>query len=282
MGSVRGVDGLLTFSKSVKVRWKSSVYSTLKLPRHARERSETGIYHVMLRGINRQSIFEDDEDKGRLFETLKRYKKVSNYEIYGYCFMDNHVHILLKESTEPISLMIKRISGSYVYWFNWKYERCGHLLQERYKSEVVESDAYFLTVLRYIHQNPVKAGLAKNVTDYKWSSFHEYIEKPLITEINFALDMFSPNRKKAIELFAAYMNEQKNDQCLDYEEKARVPDSEIRVILAEQGVPDANRLQRLDRQKRDEIIRVLKSVEGVTVRQLARITGISKSVIGRV
>jgi len=131
------------------------------MPRHARQRSETGIYHIILRGINKQIIFEDNEDKERLLDTLKRYKPVSNYELYGYCFMDNHIHILIKETTEPISMVVKRISGSYVAWFNWKYGRCGHLFQERFKSEAVENDAYFLTVLRYIHQNPVKAGLVK-------------------------------------------------------------------------------------------------------------------------
>jgi len=236
----------------------------------------------MLRGINKQSIFEDEEDKQRLFKTLKRFKTVSNYELYGYCFMDNHVHILIKEITELISLAVKRISGSYVYWFNWKYERCGHLLQERFKSEAVENDAYFLTVLRYIHQNPVRAGLAKNISEFRWSSFHEYIGKPIITDIDFVLDLFSPDRKKAVELFTAYMNEQNNDLCLDYAEKTRVPDSKIRAILLEHNISDINQLLQLEKQKRDKIIRFLKSVEGVTIRQLSRLTGISKSVIDRI
>lgn len=81
--------------------------------------------------------------------------------------MDNHVHLLIKEITKPLSLGVKRICGSFVYWFNRKYNRCGHLFQERYKSEAVESDSYFLTVLRYIHQNPVKARITKNVSDFR-------------------------------------------------------------------------------------------------------------------
>ena len=131
----------------------------------------------MLRGINKQTIFEDVEDKARFLETLNKYKAISKYEIYSYCLMDNHIHLLLKESEETISEVIKRISSSYVYWYNLKYERCGHLFQERFKSENVENRAYFITVLRYIHQNPVKAGLAKTVFKSKWTSINEYINK---------------------------------------------------------------------------------------------------------
>lgn len=145
------------------------------MSRYARRKSKSGIYHIMLRGINRQDIFEDDEDRQRLLETIKHYKTVSDYEIYGYCLMSNHVHLLLAEKEEPLSLAIKRISSSYVYWYNWKYGRCGHLFQDRFKSEIVEDEGYLLTVLRYIHQNPVKAGLVKDVKEFAWSSHHEYL-----------------------------------------------------------------------------------------------------------
>jgi REP element-mobilizing transposase RayT len=73
--------------------------------------------------------------------------------------MGNHVHILLKVGNEPLEQMMRRICGSYVYWYNKKYQRTGNLFQDRFKSETVENDNYFLIVLRYIHQNPLKAGL---------------------------------------------------------------------------------------------------------------------------
>ena len=102
----------------------------------------------MLRGINHQLIFEEDEDMQRFIDTLKRYKDECGYSLYAYCLMGNHIHILLKEENEEISSILKRIAGSYVYWYNWKYGRSGHLFQDRFKSEPVEDDAYFLTVLR--------------------------------------------------------------------------------------------------------------------------------------
>lgn len=88
--------------------------------------------------------------------------------------MDNHIHLLIREGDEPIGRLIKRISSSYVYWYNAKYVRCGHLFQERFKSEIVELKRSFLTVLRYIHQNPVKAGLATNVFEAGWTSINVY------------------------------------------------------------------------------------------------------------
>jgi putative transposase len=254
------------------------------MPRFARSRSDTGIYHLMLRGINRQNIFEDEEDREKLFETLARYKIKSGYDIYGYCFMSNHFHLLLKEKTEPISLVVKRISSSYVYWYNWKYERCGHLFQERFKSEAVDSNAYLLTVLRYIHQNPAKAGLISytRLSDFKWSSYREYVSKPLITDTDLVLSIFSDNRRKALALFKEYNSAVNDDQCLEDREKIRVSDDEVKAILRRYGVKNINQLLRLDKAKRDKIISDLKSVNGVTLRQLARITGISKSIIDRI
>lgn len=253
----------------------------IKMPRYARKKSQNGIYHIMLRGINRQDIFEDDEDRQRLVETIKHYKTVSRYEIYGYCLMSNHVHLLLVEKEEPLSLVIKRISGSYVYWYNRKYGRLGHLFQERYKSEVVENEGYFLTVLRYIHQNPVKAGLSKKIGEFKWSSYIEYIEKIMMIDIEAAMEIFSKDRKKAVELFEKYMNEPNEDKCLEYEEKTRIIDSEIRAYITELGLLNVSELQHQEKNKRDEIIRAIKSINGISIRQLSRITGISKSVIDR-
>ncbi len=82
---------------------------------------------------------------------LQYYKELSQYKIYGYCLMNNHIHLLIQEGKEPIAKTMKRIGVSYVARFNRKYDRCGHLFQDRFKSEAVESDEYFLAVLRYIH-----------------------------------------------------------------------------------------------------------------------------------
>jgi len=103
----------------------------------------------MVRGINRQTIFEDEEDYVKFIETLQQVKEKSKFDIYGYCLMGNHVRLLLREGGELLSLAIQRMCSSYVYWYNWKYGRYGHLFQER----------------------------------YKWSSYYEYIKKQKIIYI---------------------------------------------------------------------------------------------------
>lgn len=253
------------------------------MPRKARKKSSNGIYHIMLRGINKQTIFEDEEDKHKFLQILKKYKDISEYKVFGYCLMDNHVHLLVKESTEEtISEAIKRISSSYVYWYNLKYERCGHLFQDRFKSENVDNWIYFLKVLRYIHQNPMKAGLAKNVFENKWTSIHEYVGQVKIVDIEVGHQLFSPERKKAIKLFAQYMNESNDDQCLEDIVKVKMSDTEVQQYLHKLGITNSSTLQQMEKEHRDAAIASLKKLNGVTVRQLSRITGISKSVIQRI
>jgi REP element-mobilizing transposase RayT len=169
------------------------------MPRRAREKSSTGIYHVMLRGINKQIIFEDNEDYEKFIEVIKEYKEVCGYEIYAFCLMSNHIHLLIKEGKEDLGIVFRRIGSKFVYWYNLKYKRSGHLFQDRYKSEVVGNDKYFLTVLRYIHQNPVKAGIVDSMTKYPWSSYKEYFSRNGICDIRFVLSLFSENEKKAKE-----------------------------------------------------------------------------------
>ncbi|WP_058309141.1 transposase [Gracilibacillus massiliensis] len=252
------------------------------MPRKARTKSSTGVYHIILRGINKQTIFEDEEDKRKFIKTLAKYKEISGFELYGYCLMDNHVHLLLKEIRESLATILKRISSSYVYWYNEKYERIGHLFQDRYKSENVENDTYFLTVLRYIHQNPLKAGLVKSVWDSNWTSIHEYVHNIEFVNIDKGFLLFSTNRKTALVKFIVYMQETNDDLCLDLEKRAKLSDDQLRECLFEAGVTHNSMLQQMDRRNRNVVLANLKNLEGVSIRQISRVTGISKSVIDRI
>ncbi|SKC55845.1 transposase [Maledivibacter halophilus] len=250
------------------------------MPRTARKKSKTGIYHIILRGINRQSIFENDEDKERLLETLIRYKEKCQYKIYAYCFMDNHFHLLLKEDKEPLEQIMRRIGGSYVYWYNKKYERIGHLFQDRFKSEPVETDSYFLTVIRYIHQNPLKAGITRNIEEYKWSSSREYLRTPKIVDKNDVLKIFDKDAVKALELFIKFHNKFNDDKCLDIKEKKkRISDDELRQIIKNKFNIEAWTLHKESKEKRKIMLKKLLKIEGVSTRQLARVTGVSTNII---
>jgi len=257
-------------------------FEVIDMSRQARVKSVTGIYHVILRGINKQNVFDDHEDKKRFIDTLLYYKRISGYEVYSYCLMDNHIHLLIREKNEFIAQIIKRISSSYVYWYNQRYDRCGHLFQERFKSEAVESNEYLLTVLRYIHQNPVKAGITKNLEDYLWSSYDEYIGNPRIVDTEFPLSLFSEDKVRAIDLFKGYINEESSEDCLEYKWRTAITDADIIGCLRELGFTNGSDVQKLNKNQRDDVIKKMKEVPGITIRQLARITGITKSSIGRI
>ena len=252
------------------------------MPRTARKKSSSGIYHIIIRGINRQTIFEDEEDCAQFLEALKRYKEKSGYEIYSYCLMGNHVHILMKIGIEPLEQVMRRLCGSYVYWYNKKYQRIGNLFQDRFKSEPVEDDQYFQTVLRYIHQNPVKAGLVKHVEEYKWSSFHEYVNQANIVNINFLMGMISNDKEKKIQKFIEYINDINEHECLDIdnEAKQRISDEEAREILKKVcKIKNAIDLQQFDSKTRNTYLRVLKQKYNLSIRQIETLTGTNRGVV---
>ena len=252
------------------------------MPRRAREKSSTGIYHVMLRGINGQIIFEDKEDYEKLVQIIIDYKDVCEYEIYAYCFMSNHIHLLIKEGREELGIVFRRIGASYVYWYNRKYKRSGHLFQDRYKSEAVKNDKYLLTVLRYIHQNPIKAGIENDIRKYPWSSYNEYLAKNVMCDTKFILSIFLEDEKKAIELFKKFNVQENNGKCLEYEERVRIDDTEAtKIIIKVARVENTTQVQSLEKEKRNKIIEELKN-RGLSIRQIERLTGVSFGIIRRI
>jgi len=248
------------------------------LPRIARQKSESGIYHVMLRGINQQVIFEESEDYSKFIETISKYKAVSGYKVFAYCLMSNHIHILLKVEKEELDLIMKRIAGSYAYWYNWKYYRKGHLFQDRYKSEPVEDDSYFLTVLRYIHQNPTKSNIEKNIDEYPYSSYNEYInEQSELVDIEFVYSMMSKDE------FINFNNEPNSDECLEIENISfRLSDKDAAEIIKKMAqCENTTEFQLIGQKQRDKYIKKLKQ-KGLSIRQISRLTGVSKGVVEKI
>jgi len=249
------------------------------MPRNARVKSESGIYHIMLRGINQQLIFEDEEDNRKFLEVLNDCKAVSGYKLFAYCLMGNHIHLLIKVEKEDLEQIFKRIGGRYVYWYNGKYCRVGHLFQDRYKSEPVETDDYFLTVLRYIHQNPVNANISKKVDGYLWSSYNEYINPKVgqLTDIGFVLEMIGKTE------FVKFNNQVNEDKCLELEEKKfRLTDEQAKKEMAKISKCDnSSEFQELDIKKRDKFIRAFKEND-MSVRQISRLTGVNFGIVRKI
>ncbi|SHK36763.1 transposase [Paramaledivibacter caminithermalis] len=246
------------------------------MARKRRERSKTGIYHIMLRGIDGRNIFIDNEDREKFIEALFNAKEKGQFLLYGYCLMDNHVHLLIKEG-EEVGASIKRMTVSYVQWHNNKYGRTGHLFQNRFKSEVVESESYLLAVLRYIHQNPVQAKIVRKPSEYKWSSYNKYINRyngkkeALDTAI---VDGYFKNRSE----YEFYMTQLNNDKCLEYENKKKYTDIELKDKLRRQfnNIDEINNLNILER---DRLILEIRKSTGASIRQLSRVLGLGRGII---
>ncbi len=229
----------------------------------------------MLRGINQQQIFEDTEDYEKFLEILKDCKEICEFKIYAYCLMGNHIHLLLREGTETLEQIFKRVCGRFVYWYNAKYRRVGHLFQDRFKSEPVDPERYFLTVVRYIHQNPIKAKLCKRLEDYAYSSYLEYLNNNSIVDTDYVLQLCT------LDEFIGLNKENVEDDCMDISDKviARVTDEQAKDLIRRIAKCDnASDFQRLETNKRDKYLKKLRE-KGVSIRQLSRLTGVSFSVI---
>lgn len=263
------------------------------MPRQPRVSSETEIYHVMMRGINHQNIFEEAEDYYQFINILDRMRIQYNDEgnpcgtnctYYAYCLMSNHFHLLIRERDEKIGETIKRIASSYVYYFNRKYGRDGHLFRERFKSEPVNNMEYFTTLLRYIHQNPVKAGIVAKVKDYEYSSWGEYAEtiEPAFMLCNTQTVL----HRIPFDELETLVNDPLSDDigCIDIEDPSRSRPSDDQVwqeIIKLTGVTNASAFQQLPDELRRAALLELKESRA-SLRQLSRLTGIGKGVIHRI
>lgn len=222
------------------------------MAREARKHAESGIYHTMLRGIDRQMIFEDSEDYLRFIDILQECREACGFKLYAYCLMGNHVHILLKVEEESLETIFKKIGGRYVYYYNVKYRRVGHLFQDRFKSEPVENDTYLLTVLRYIHQNPIKAKLCSKIADYPYSSYAEYLNDNSTIDKDFVLSIL-PH-----EEYVRFNNEPNTDKCLEIVTTTRysVTDQQARAIIEKHThCRTVVEFQSLDEKKKERYIK---------------------------
>ena len=260
------------------------------MPRRLREYSESGIYHVMLRGINRQDIFECPDDYQMFLNILVHLvdrhgedgaKLPPLCTFYAYCLMNNHVHLLIRERKENISEIMKRIGVSYARYYNGKYERNGALFEDRFRSEAVNSMEYFMKLLQYIHQNPVKSGIAREVSDYQWSSWSEYEGRPGLK----ICDTYSVLKRLDAENVYEWVTMPVNDDyILDIDSKtsSMITDDELKsYIIGTTGLTTSQDVSVLPKEVRNRILKDLCNY-GASVRQIARVTSVAYGVVYRI
>ncbi|MDD4113882.1 MAG: transposase [Herbinix sp.] len=136
---------------------------------------EGAIYHIVTRGNNKQKIFLCNEDYWQYMNYMRRINVIYPFKLYSYCLMSNHVHLQIATNNIEIWTIMRGINWRYSKYFNAKYEKVGHLFQNRYHSELIEDEAYLLQTSKYIHLNPVKAGIVDKPIKYPWSSYGVYM-----------------------------------------------------------------------------------------------------------
>ncbi len=142
------------------------------MPRIARITLDNTCYHIITRGNQKQPVFLETKDFRRFIFLLNRCKRRFKFKLYSFCLMPNHVHLMLEvEKSATLQRIMRSLNLSYTLYFNFKYNKVGHLWQDRYKSRIIEKDKYFFKCIEYIESNPQRACLAKDITAYPWNSY---------------------------------------------------------------------------------------------------------------
>ena len=147
------------------------------MPRIARIYLEEGIFHILTRGNNRQWIFKDEQDFLRYLLILKELKIEHPFQLYHYCLMNNHVHLILEVNPKTeLSKFMKRLNLSYYHYYKKRYGYSGHFWEDRYKSLLIEKENYLLACGLYVERNPVRARMVKKAEKYPYSSYSYYAQ----------------------------------------------------------------------------------------------------------
>ncbi|MFZ5631359.1 MAG: REP-associated tyrosine transposase [Bacillota bacterium] len=256
------------------------------MPRQCRCLSSSKVYHIMVRGNEKKSIFRDDEDRLKFIDIIRDKKKNNECLIYAFCLMDNHAHLVIKEETDSISRIMKRINTSYAYYFNNKYDRVGHVFQDRFKSEEIETEKHLLAAIRYIHNNPVKAKIAKEPSEFPWSSYNSYISRDNYDSIiskDEILSFFSKDVDTAKNLFIQHSMKKAEEIFIDYnEDDATInkynASSFLEGFLREKG---CQHIGLLNNNLKKELVLQLKKKSNLSTRQIAAILGVNRNFVQR-
>ena len=255
------------------------------MPRLPRKYNNIGIYHIMVRGNAKQNIFIDNQDKRKFIKTIIQNRNKGLLAIYAFCIMNNHAHLVVKELSESVSKFMKRITVSYAFYFNAKYDRVGHVFQDRFKSEAIKDDRHLLSTIKYVHNNPEKSGITSKYK-YPWSSYNEYIStNNSLTEVKEILGIFSSNIDESIVMFK-YFSEQIDKTKRKYLEIEENNNKEflvkyIKKYLKENNIEKKDLKDRKFVEYRNSLVKNIAKKYNFSTRTIAEVTEINRETIRR-
>lgn len=236
-------------------------------------RNPSDYMHIMVRGIGKQILFEQVSDYIYYLDRVKKFSNETEIKIICYCLMDNHAHLLIFDEKRNVSTFMKKLGTSYAIYFNEKYDRVGHLFQGRYRSENIESQEQLLNTFGYILKNPVKAGISRTYV-YPWSSYSEYGKVGGISDSKIVYEILGD-----LKHLKQFLREDDDAKYLDIEDvhnDAWAKEKMTEVL----GIKSGTEIQSYSKSKRNEYLVKLKDV-GLSTKQIARLTGISKEIVRR-
>lgn len=209
------------------------------MPRCARIKSSNSIFHIMVRSISEVMLFKTAFDKKQYLDFIKSYQKIYNFKVYAYCLMSNHEHFLIDSNGADISKIMHSINLKYAKNFNKKYKRHGHLFQDRFKSKIITSDQYLITVSAYIHNNPIDIKkYRKHPEKYEFSSLPVYLglkkDSFQILDEDFIMQLFNHDVNKARNNYKSLMNMCTDENVIkeiEFNEEKTIYKSERKIII---------------------------------------------------
>lgn len=244
------------------------------MPRTSRIRSESGFYHVILRGNGKQLLFENDEDRVRFLTSLRDKTQADGISVIAWCLMSNHIHLLLDDPQNNLSHAMHALATAHARHFNDASGHVGAVFQGRFTSVPIKDNEQLLQVVRYIHDNPEKAGIAP-AREYRWSSYREYLSGAHLINDKLVLELIGGRGR--FEEFS------RNERYSGYYVRSGKRVSDEDAMLAARNVlgdVTPTDVKGLEKARRDDALRALRQA-GLTRKQIERLTGIGASVISR-
>ena len=244
------------------------------MPRTARQKSALGYYHVMLRGNGRMLLFESDADRERFLALLTRMTETWPIAVIAWCLMSNHVHLILSDDAGNLSEAMHSLATGYATGFNGRTGHVGSVFDGRFKSVPIESERQLLAAVRYVHDNPVRAGVGSR-EDYPWSSYREYVDGPHLASVGVVLGIVG-----GAPGFLA-LSESAVPSGYYFRSGARIPEEDALEVARSVAAPaEVGEIRQMGPAARDECLRRLRRA-GLSIKQIERLTGIGRYSIDR-
>jgi putative transposase len=212
------------------------------MARPLRLEAEGAVYHVIARGNERKAVFRDDRDRQEYLDRLIRCRDRFGLRVLAFCLMGNHLHLAVERGPAKLSRVMLALQSSYTQWFNRRHGRVGHLFQGRYKALLIEKDRYLLALVRYIHRNPLEAGLSARAEDYAWSSDRYYRARkpPDWLDVDRVFPLLGPTQRVAAARYRRLMGDEVEETYEDVQSYAQAIKEDkafAERVLRESGVP---------------------------------------------